>query len=200
MKRTALGVALFLGGFGWLGGCAAPVSPPPLAAQSAALSASRAASGAAVNLQVVLRGPEGIATRAVAHRDSLPTGARVALRLTVEGPQPLWLHAYHRNPAGTLEALQPPQQRGPGEVLELPGAGLWFRLADAPGKESFYVLASPSPLGARLDAVLAALPDDREPPPLSSTSSRFPGPSYRQELGERGVATLAFTLVHAASE
>lgn len=197
MKRSALGVSLFLAG---LGGCAAPASAPPLAAQTAALSVNRAASDAAVGLQVVQRGPEGVATRAVAHRDTLPTGSRVALRLTVEGPQPLWLHAYHRGPAGALEVLQPPQLRGPGEVLELPGPGLWFRLADAPGKESFYVLASPAPLGARLDAELAALPDDREPPPLSSTSSRFPGPSYRQGLGARGVATLAFTLLHAAPE
>ncbi|MFO0575746.1 MAG: hypothetical protein U1A78_17250 [Polyangia bacterium] len=151
-----------------------------------------------MSLQVVLRGPAGVATRALASREKLPTGARVALHLRVRGARPLWLYAYHRGAGGALEPLQErPARVAPGELYERPDAGLWYRLEGTGGRETFYVLAAAEPLAERLDAVLAALPEEREPPPLSSTSNRFPGPTYQQDLDEHGVATAVFTLLHA---
>lgn len=122
----------------------------------------------------------------------------MALRLTVQGAQPLWLYAYHRDAAGALQPLsEQPARIVPGQLYERPEPGLWYRLEGTGGKEQFYVLAAPEPLGARLAEVLAKLPDDREPPPLSSTSNRFPGPMYQRALDESGVAVMAFTLLHA---
>lgn len=199
------GVALkALGGLCLVVGCAQPSPAPqpalrsPVAAANSAAATNPAAARSAVGLQVVLRGPAGVATRALAHREKLPTGARVALHLTVRGARPLWLYAYHRGADGALEPLQAqPARVAPGELYERPEAGLWYRLEGSGGRETFYVIAAAEPLGAGLEGVLARLPDEREPPPLSSTSNRFPGPMYQQDLDEHGVATAVFTLLHA---
>lgn len=193
------GVALkAVGGLCLVVGCAQPSPAPQPALRSPAAATTPAMVRPAVGLQVVLRGPAGVATRALAHREKLPTGARVALQLTVRGARPLWLYAYHRGVDGALEPLQAqPARVAPGQLYERPEAGLWYRLEGTGGRETFYVIAAAEPLGAGLEAVLARLPDEREPPPLSSTSNRFPGPMYQQALDEHGVAAAVFTLLHA---
>lgn len=167
---------------------------------------SPAAEPMALRMQVVLRGSDGRASRAVAHRSGLPAGSHVGLRLQAEGAGSLWIYPYHRASDGKLEPLSPePARVSPGVVYELPAGGLWYELV-APGsastaepKEHFYVIASETPLGARISDALAKLPDEREPPPLSNTTNRFPGPAYRRALDDSGMAILLVSLLQTAS-
>lgn len=208
LKMATRGGVLLLG---FLVGC--QVHKPakedaPITAQTVSRSAEPTAETTAVRMQVVLRGSEGAASRAVAHRAELAAGAHVGLRLEAEGAGPLWLYPYHRASDGKLEPLYTePARVSPGVVYELPAGGLWYQLVapvSAPEpkttlRENFYVIASKAPLGERLSDAVAKLPDDREPPPLSNTGTRFPGPVYRRALDETGTAILAVSLLQTPS-
>ena len=192
---------------GLLGGCqvpvraSAPLNPPatlPTTAQAGASAVVPIEEPGAVRLQVVLRGPDGLAIRALAHLTELTTGAYVGLRLQSEGAGALWIYAYHRTRNGKLESLSNEPVLVPlGTTYELPGNGLWFQLQGPATKEVFYAIASRTPLGAQLADTLAKLPDDREPPPITNTRNRFPGPVYRRTLDNQGAAILVVSLLHA---
>lgn len=204
LKMATRGGVLLLG---FLVGCQVQQQAKedaPITVQSGSRGAE---SATAVRMQVVLRGADGAASRALAHRAELAAGAHVGLRLEAEGAGVLWLYSYHRASDGKLEPLAPePARVSPGVVHELPAGGLWYQLVAPVSalepkttlKENFYVIASREPLGARLSDAVAKLPDDREPPPLSNTATRFPGPVYRRVLDENGTAILAVSLLQTA--
>lgn len=149
----------------------------------------------------LLTASDGAAVRALPYRAPLQSGARFALRIVAE--QPAYLYVWHRGgaPGATPEALLPAPGDAaaptlPQQPLVLPGEGQWFTLDNQPGKELFYVVAAREPLdSARLTAVVAQIPTEREPPSTTS-SDRIPGPTYRVAMDQSGLCRLAFVLQH----
>lgn len=173
--------------------CAAIPKPSP--------SSPEAGDTAGVSFQLLAAGPEGGAAQGLANRAELASGTRVALRLVPEVPGYVYLWHRGADTKALPERLAPPPGGNairslPRAPLALPAEGQWYKLDDQPGKEVFYLVASRQPLdGPAQEALLATIPDEREPP-TSSTGNRDGGVTYRVAMDASGVARFAFVLLH----